>query len=480
MDSRLSITIGYTHSHQPVILNGSMANRHGLIAGATGTGKTATLQTLAEGFSRLGVPVCVPDIKGDLSGLAAEGKKTAKIEERLTLLNLPFAPEATPVVFWDLEGKRGHQLRTTISEMGPLLLSKLLDLNDTQEGVLTLAFHIADAEKLLLLDTKDLDELLDWIEDNLAVLRSEYGSISPASLGAIKRRLMELKTRGGDRIFGEPALEIRDLLRKNQEGRGMINILDARSVVSDSKSYVAFLLWLLSELFEELPEVGDAPVPKLIFFFDEAHLLFNDASRVLLDKIETVVRLVRSKGVGVFFVTQNPLDIPEQILAQLGNRVQHALRAFTPRDQKAVRAAAQTFRPNPEINTEEVLTTLGVGEALVSLLDEGGRPTVVEQTYIVPPRSQLGPLTDEERAAVMSRSPIGKSYDHLLDRESAAEVLAKRSAQTSPLEAKRKKKDDFEVAWGAIGSKIVTNFLTRLGTTLTNIAIRGIMGTMKR
>lgn len=481
MSSQQHIPIGITTSGNQVSLDVRTATRHGLIAGATGTGKTATLQTLCEGFSRLGVPVCVPDIKGDLSGIGAPGILTAKIEEGLKHLGMSYEPSAVPIVLWDLEGKRGHQLRTTISELGPLLMSKLMGLNDTQEGILTLAFHIADSEELLLLDLEDLDALLDWIEDNLITLRSEYGSISPASLGTIKRKLIELRSRGGERLFGEPALILKDLMRRASDGRGIVNVLDARTVVSDPKSYVAFLLWLLSELFEELPEVGELPLPKLIFFFDEAHLLFEEASPVLLQKIETLVRLIRSKGVGVFFVTQHPLDIPESILSQLGNRVQHALRAFTPRDQKAVRAAAETFRSNPSFDTLEVITTLGVGEALVSLLDEEGRPSVVERTLIIPPKSRLGTLNDEEREEIISQSPIGSTYDVPLDRESAAERLMSRrdpAAQTGT-RTPSSTAHGFEVPWGAIGSRIAKDFLTKLGASLTNAAIRGIMGTMR-
>ncbi|MFO7190504.1 MAG: DUF853 domain-containing protein [Pseudomonadota bacterium] len=415
-----------------------LANRHGLIAGATGTGKTVTLQVLAEAFSRIGVPVFLADVKGDLSGLAAPGQPTPKLRQRLEALQLPEPVwEACPVTFWDVYGEKGHPVRTTVSELGPLLLGRMLDLNDTQQGVLTLVFKVADDHGLLLLDLKDLRAMLQYVGDNAKAIRTTYGNVSAASIGAIQRGLLELEHQDAERFFGEPALDINDFIQTDR-GRGVVNILAADRLLNAPKLYSTFLLWMLSELFEQLPEVGDLEKPKLVFFFDEAHLLFNDAPKALLDKIEQVVRLIRSKGVGVYFVTQNPLDIPDAILGQLGNRVQHALRAFTPRDQKAVRAAAQTMRPNPAFDAEQVITELGVGEALVSLLDEKGRPNVVERAYILPPGSQIGPISDEERRRIVQRSVLHGHYEKSVDRESAYEILKGRaeastaSAETAP------------------------------------------------
>jgi DNA double-strand break repair helicase HerA and related ATPase len=405
----------------------ALANRHGLIAGATGTGKTVTLQTFAQGFSRIGVPVFMADVKGDLSGLAQAGALSPKLKERLDLLKLKdFAFAGCPVVFWDVFGERGHPARATVSGVGPLLLGRMLGLNDTQQGVLTLVFKIADDSGLLLLDMKDLRAMLQHVGDNSKDFTTEYGNVSAASIGAIQRGLLELEHQGGEKLFGEPALNIDDLIQADR-GQGVINILAGEKLMGGPKLYSTFLLWLLSELFEHLPEVGDADKPKLVFFFDEAHLLFNEAPKALLEKIEQVVRLIRSKGVGVYFVTQNPLDIPDSVLGQLGNRVQHALRAFTPKDQKAVKAAAQTMRANPKLNVESAITELSVGEALVSLLDEKGRPTVVERAFVVPPSSRIGPLSDAERSAAIKASAIYGHYEKAIDRESAYEKLKGRT-----------------------------------------------------
>jgi len=405
-----------------------LANRHGLIAGATGTGKTVTLQTLAQGFSRIGVPVFMADVKGDLSGLAQAGALSSKLKERLDALKLKdFAFAGCPVVFWDVFGERGHPARATVTGVGPLLLGRMLGLNDTQQGVLTLVFKIADDSGLLLLDMKDLRAMLQHVGENAAEFTTAYGNVSAASIGAIQRGLLELDQQGGEKLLGEPALNIDDLMQTDR-GRGVINILAGEKLMNSPKLYSTFLLWLLSELFEHLPEVGDPEKPKMVFFFDEAHLLFNEAPKALLDKIEQVVRLIRSKGVGVYFVTQNPLDIPESVLGQLGNRVQHALRAFTPRDQKAVKAAAQTMRANPKLDVETAITELSVGEALVSLLDEKGRPSVVERAFVVPPSSRIGPLTEAEREAAIKGSSIYGHYEKAIDRESAYEKLKGRTA----------------------------------------------------
>jgi len=405
----------------------ALANRHGLIAGATGTGKTVTLQTLAQGFSRIGVPVFMADVKGDLSGMAKPGGGNAKVAERARNLKLELKHEACPVVFWDVFGAAGHPVRATVSDMGPLLLARMLGLNDTQEGVLNLVFKIADDSGLLLLDMKDLRAMSQHVGDNAAQFTTAYGNISAASIGAIQRGLLALETQGADRFFGEPMLNIADLMQV-EGGKGTVNILAADKLMNSPKLYSTFLLWMLAELFENLPEVGDLDKPKLVFFFDEAHLLFSEAPKALLEKIEQVVRLIRSKGVGVYFVTQNPLDIPESVLGQLGNRVQHALRAFTPRDQKAVKSAAETMRPNPKLKVGQAITELGVGEALVSLLDEKGRPNMTERAFIVPPGSQLGPLTEAERKAAIAASPVAGHYEKTIDRESAYEKLKGRTA----------------------------------------------------
>ncbi len=385
----------------------NMANRHGLITGATGTGKTVTLQSLAERFSYIGVPVFMADVKGDLSGMGAAGSVTPKFQQRLDLLGLTdFVPYASPVVFWDVFGEGGHPVRATVSDMGPLLLARLLDLNETQSGVLTLVFKIADDNGLLLLDLKDLRAMVQFVGENAKRFTTDYGNVSTASIGAIQRGLLALEEQGGDKFFGEPMLDIADLMQHDQHGRGVINILAADRLYNSPKLYSTFLLWLLAELFEQLPEVGDMEKPKMVFFFDEAHLLFADAPAALLQKIEQVVRLIRSKGVGVYFVTQNPLDVPDTVLAQLGNRVQHALRAFTPRDQKAVKTAAETMRPNPKFDAAAAITELGTGEALVSFLDEKGRPSIVERAYVLPPASRLGPLAAEERAGLIRGSAL--------------------------------------------------------------------------
>jgi DNA helicase HerA-like ATPase len=406
----------------------AMANRHGLIAGATGTGKTVTLQALAERFSAIGVPVFMADVKGDLAGLAAAGGGNAKVAERVKSLGIEgFAYRALPVTFWDVFGDSGHPVRATVSELGPLLLGRILDLNETQAGVLAAVFKIADDQGLLLLDLKDLRALLQFAGDNAAQFRTQYGNISTASVGAIQRGLLTLESQGGAKFFGEPALDLGDLMQ-SVGGRGVVNILAADKLLASPRVYSTMLLWLLSELFEALPEVGDPEKPKLVFFFDEAHLLFDDAPRELLQRIEQVVRLVRSKGVGVYFVTQNPLDVPDTVLGQLGNRVQHALRAFTPRDQAAVKSAATTFRPNPKVKVEQAITELAVGEALVSFLDEKGRPNPVERAFVVPPGSRLGPLTTDERRAAMASSLVAGHYEKAVDRESAYEKLAARTA----------------------------------------------------
>ena len=417
-------------SDHPEYLALKYANRHGLITGATGTGKTVSLQVLAEGFSAAGVPVFAADIKGDLSGIAATGQMLDWQTKRATDIGFDdYAASQFPVIFWDLFGKQGHPVRTTISEMGPLLLARILNLNDTQEGVLNIAFKYADDNGLLLLDLKDLRALLVEVADNAKVISTRYGNVASATIGAVQRALLVLEQQGGTGFFGERALKIEDLMRTSTDGRGVVSILAADELMQSPRLYATFLLWLLSELFEELPEVGDPAKPKLVFFFDEAHLLFNDAPKALLDKVEQVVKLVRSKGVGVYFVTQNPVDIPESVLAQLSNRVQHALRAYTPREQKAVRVAAETFRPNPAFSTEEAITQLAVGEALVSVLEDKGIPSMVGRTLVRPPSGRVGPLTPEERRALIQGSPVAGQYDTVEDRESAYEVLTKRAQQ---------------------------------------------------
>lgn len=412
-----------------------MANRHGLVAGATGTGKTVTLQTMAESFSRIGVPVFVSDIKGDLSGISQAAGENPRVQARVTQLGLTdWAAASNPVTFWDVYGELGHPVRTTVSEMGPLLISRLLNLNDTQGGVLSIIFKIADDKGLLLIDLKDLRSMAQHVGDNAAQYKTEYGNVSPASVGAIQRGLLTLQEQGGDKFFGEPAVNLDDLIQTDSNGKGMINVLAADKLIQSPKVYATFLLWLLAQLFENMPEVGDLEKPKLVFFFDEAHLLFNDAPAALQDKIEQVVRLIRSKGVGIYFVTQNPLDVPDKVLGQLGNRVQHALRAFTPRDQKAVKVAAQTFRQNPNLDIETVITELGVGEALVSFLDEKGTPGITERAFILPPHSQIGAITPAQRTEIIKNSVIAGVYEQVVDRESAYEILksqAEGAAQTA-------------------------------------------------
>ncbi len=437
-----SIFIGASTRDEKLALK--LANRHGLITGATGTGKTVSLQILAEGFSRAGVPVFCADVKGDLSGLAAEGVEKDFLEKRARDVGLAgsYSYEATPAVFWDLLGEQGHPIRTTVSEIGPLLLSRLLELNDTQEGVLNVLFELADDEGLLLLDLKDLRAMLTHVAERASELSTIYGNVSKTSIGAIQRRLLVLERQGGEHFFGEPALDIRDFIRTAPDGRGVVNILAADKLMASPQLYAVFLLWMLSELFEELPEVGDPEKPRLVFFFDEAHLLFSDAPKALIDKVEQVVRLIRSKGVGVYFVTQNPLDVPETVLAQLGNRIQHALRAFTPRDQKAVRAAAETFRPNPDLNTERVITELGVGEALVSTLEGKGIPSIVQRTLIRPPSSRLGPVTQAERRTLIQSSPVFGVYDRTRDRQSAFEILTGRAEDAQRQEQSRRDEEE--------------------------------------
>ncbi|MCL4139383.1 UNVERIFIED_CONTAM: hypothetical protein GTU68_061680 [Idotea baltica] len=414
-----------------------MANRHGLIAGATGTGKTITMQGLAEGFSELGVPVFLADVKGDVSGISQAGKPHPKVAERVEMMALTdFAFTAFPVTFWDVFAELGHPVRTSISEMGPLLLSRLLKLNEVQQGVLDLVFRVADDNGWLLLDLADLRSMLKFVADNAAEYRLIYGNISAASVGAIQRRLIGLEDQGGDQLFSEPVLNLADLMQTDEHGKGIINLLAANKLMNSPQLYSTFLLWLMSELFEQLPEVGDPDKPKLVLFFDEAHLIFKDAPKVLLSKVEQVVRLIRSKGVGVYFVTQNPTDIPDSVLGQLGNRIQHALRAYTQKDQKAVRAAAQTFRANPKLDTETVITELGVGEALVSLLDDKGRPSIVQQTLIKPPKSQIGPIKPAQREALMATSLVAGVYEQEVDRESAYEILTARAEKVATQQAK--------------------------------------------
>ncbi len=470
------------------------ANRHGLITGATGTGKTVTLQTMAEALSSIGVPVFMADVKGDLAGLSQAGAMNPKLKERIDKLALgDFAFSGSPTVFWDVFGALGHPVRATVSEMGPLLLARLLNLNDTQSGVLMLVFKIADDKGLLLLDLKDLRAMVQHVGDNARQFTTEYGNISSASIGAIQRGLLAIDEQGGDHFFGEPALNIADLIQTDEKGRGVINILAADKLMNAPKAYATLLFWLLSELFEELPEVGDPEKPKLVFFFDEAHLLFNDAPPALLEKIEQVVRLIRSKGVGVYFVTQNPLDVPDTVLGQLGNRVQHALRAFTPRDLKAVKTAATTLRANPDLDVEKAITELGVGEALVSLLDEKGRPTMVERAFVLPPRSRIGPVTPDERTASIKRSLVAGTYEQLVDRESAYEVLKVRREQTAaaahPEPAPAATGSVFGEVLGSVfgggnsrrqsaGEALVKSAARAVGSEVGRRIIRGVLGSI--
>jgi len=473
----------------PCLLNARMANRHGLIAGATGTGKTVTLQNLAEGFSRIGVPVFLTDVKGDLSGLAAAGRPHPRIDARVKQLGLDdFNFRAVPTVFWDLFGVKGHNIRTTISDMGPLLLASLLDLNDTQSGILYSCFRIADDNGLLLLDFKDLRAMLMWMADNAKELKSEYGNISTASIGAIQRKLLILEEQGAEQFFNEPVVVLDDLIKTDFSGNGVINVFDASSIIHQSpRLYACFLLWLLAELFENLPEVGDADRPKFVLFFDEAHLLFDDAPDALLDKVEQVVRLIRSKGVGVYFISQSPLDIPEDVLGQLGMKIQHTLRAFTPKDRKAVKAAAASFRQNPNIDSEQLMTEMGVGEALVSVLDADGKPTPVEHVYIKPPESRVGPLTDEERREYLSRSPYRGRYDAIIDRESAYEILKQKAGQQAEAAARAAETDARDKAARASSRRsnrqtpveaMITSTARSIGSQIGRQIVRGIMGSL--
>ena len=480
---------------ETVFMDPAMANRHGMVAGATGTGKTVTLQILAENFSRIGVPVFLADVKGDVSGLGKDAKPHPKIDERIKSIGIDgYKMQGSPVVFWDLFGNKGHPIRTTVSEIGPLLLSNLLELNDTQTGILYSCFKIADDQGMLILDLKDLRAMLMWMSDNRADLKGEYGNIASASVGAIQRGLLVLEEQGAEFLLGEPAIELEDLMSHDFSGRGIVNILDASKLIQSSpKLYSTFLLWLLSELFESLPEVGDPDKPKFVLFFDEAHLLFNDAPKVLVDKIEQVVRLIRSKGVGVYFISQSPLDIPEEILGQLGLKIQHALRAFTPKDQKAVRTVAETFRENANIKTADVITELGVGEALVSTLDADGVPTQVERILIRPPESRIGPMNDEERDEQISRSPFRGRYDQALDRESAYEMLKQRAernaADEAALEQEEATREAAESKSKSASRKRSSNRQTpteafvksaarAIGSQLGRRVIRGVLGSL--
>jgi uncharacterized protein len=496
MDQDDAIFIGKGDVPQQLLLR--LANRHGLIAGATGTGKTVSLQILAEGLSATGVPVFMADVKGDLSGISQAGAESPKLDERAATVGMTdYSRRGFPVIYWDLFGEQGHPIRTTISEMGPLLLARMMGLNETQEGVLNVAFRVADEQGLLLLDLKDLRSLLNFAGENAQVLSLELGRVSTASVGAIQRRLLTLEQQGGEYFFGEPALDIKDLMRTDLSGQGIVNILAADRLMMSPKLYATFLLWLLSELFEELPEVGDPPKPKLVFFFDEAHLLFDEAPKALLDKVEQVVRLIRSKGVGVYFISQNPLDVPDEVLGQLGNRIQHALRAFTPRDQKAVKAAAETFRANPKIDVSEAITQLGVGEALVSTLQDKGAPGVVDRTLIRPPGSRIGPATVEERERVMSASPVAGRYDQPVDRESAHELLKKKAdeklsrheeeqrrlalEQVVAEEAKRRERLEAEQRRGSgrrqsAMEAMVASVARSMGTQIGRQIVRGVLG----
>jgi DNA helicase HerA-like ATPase len=462
----------------PVIAKGTeelsllpaMSNRHGLVAGATGTGKTVTLQVMAEAMSSIGVPVFAADVKGDLSGISQPGRSSPKLDERLQHLGLSdWTFSGCPVVFWDVFGKQGHPVRATVSEMGPLLLSRILNLNDTQTGVLTLVFKIADDQGLLLLDMKDLQAMLQHVANGAKDYQTVYGNISAASIGSIQRGLVALQQQGGDQFFGEPALNIEDLLQVDSSGRGVVNILAADQLLQSPQLYATLLLWLMSELFEKLPEVGDPEKPKLVFFFDEAHLLFNDLPSVLQSRIEQVVRLIRSKGVGIFFVTQNPIDVPETLLGQLGNRAQHALRAFSPRDQKAVKAAAQTFRANPKIDVEQVITQLGVGEALVSFLDEKGIPAVVDRATIFPPHSQIGPITPEQRAQIIQNSVIAGVYEQTVDRESAYEKLKGKVAAAATASASPATTPVQQTAPAGAPAASQTDWLQEAGSLIGNV-----------
>jgi DNA helicase HerA-like ATPase len=480
---------------QDIALLPRLANRHGLITGATGTGKTVTLQKMAESFAAIGVPVFVADVKGDLSGIAAAGNASPRLLERLAAIGITdYRPRANSAVFWDVFGELGHPVRATISDMGPMLLSRLLNLNDTQAGVLHIVFRVADDNGMLLLDLKDLRAMLQYVGENARQFTTEYGNISTASVGAIQRGLLNLESQGGELFFGEPMLDLGDLMQTDADGRGMINVLAAEKLYHSPQLYSTFLLWMLAELFEQLPEIGDPDKPKLVFFFDEAHLLFRDSPKALVDKVEHVVRLIRSKGVGVYFVTQSPLDVPDSVLGQLGNRVQHALRAFTPRDQKAVRSAADTMRPNPAFNAAEVITELGVGEALISFLDEKGRPGITERASVIAPDSRLGPLMPDERTAAIRQSLVFGHYEQAVDRESAYEMLrAQAEAAAAGLEQAATQPSGqgsgvSDMIFGSRGPRggqrdglvqIAAKTVTRtIGSALGRQIVRGVLGSL--
>lgn len=478
--------IWLAQNEKPVFLLPGMANRHGLIAGATGTGKTVTLKVLAEGFSDMGVPVFLADIKGDLASLALKGNGDS-VKERLDMLGIKdFEFKSFPVRFWDLFGEYGHPVRATVSEMGPLLLSRLLGLNETQTGILNIVFRIADEQGLLLLDLKDLKEMVRYVGENASSFKLEYGHISPQSIGAIMRSLVALEDQGGDKFFGEPALDINDWIQTTPDGKGYINILHSARLFNSPLLYSTFLLWMLSELFETLPEAGDLDRPKIVFFFDEAHLLFEDIPKVLQQKIEQVVRLIRSKGVGIFFITQNPSDLPEDVLGQLGNRIQHALRGYTPSEKKKIRAAAEAFRPNPAFNAEEAISSLATGEALISCLDAEGRPSVVEKAWILPPQSSLGTLDDLTRAGIINKSSLGGKYDTAIDRESAYEVLKRKALhdqeralkEQQPAQKKKETKSPGRPKTSLI-EKAASSAVTAIGRELGRSIIRGILGSLK-
>ena len=495
MSTNDAVLVGWSDAAQTLLLN--RANRHGVVAGATGTGKTVTLQILAQGFSDAGVPVFAADVKGDLSGICMPGDRLERFADRAKIMGLDLKPAAPPVMFWDIFGKSGQPIRATVSEMGPLLVARMLALNDVQEGVLNIVFHVADQEGLLLLDLKDLQAALKYVADNAASIGTQYGNVAPATIGAIQRALLTLQTQGAENFFGEPALQLADLMRTDLSGRGYVNILAAETLIQSPALYSTFLLWLMSELFEQMPEVGDPDKPRLVFFFDEAHLLFNDAPKALLDKIEQVVRLIRSKGVGIYFVTPNPGDIPDTVLAQLGNRVQHALRAYTPADQKGLRQAAQSFRTNPAFDTAEAIQGLGVGEALVSMLDEKGAPNVVQKTMIRPPVSRLGPATPQERADIMAKSPVKGLYDRTIDRESAFEKLQARTAQSTAqkqadadakAQAKAQAQADAEARRNAprpsnrpsMGEAFAKSLVRAAASTAGRQLIRGVLGSLMK
>jgi DNA helicase HerA-like ATPase len=488
-DTQGAVMVGFSDKPETLLLG--RANRHGIVAGATGTGKTVTIQVLAQAFSDSGVAVFAADVKGDLSGIALPGAPNEKMLARAAAMNLDLRPDAPPTVFWDLFGEQGHPIRATVSEMGPVLVARMLDLNEVQEGVLTIVFHVADKEGLLLLDLKDLQAALRHVAEHAAEIGIQYGNVAPATVGAIQRKLLTLQTQGAENFFGEPALQLSDLMRVDGSGRGVVSILAADRLIQSPQLYSTFLLWLLSELFEELPEVGDPEKPRLVFFFDEAHLLFRDAPKSLLERIEQVVRLIRSKGVGIYFVTQNPADVPDGVLAQLGNRIQHALRAYTPAEQKGLRAAAQSFRPNPAFDTAEAIQALGIGEALVSMLDAKGTPGMVQKTLIRPPASRLGPATPAERATIMAQSLVRGLYDQTQDRESAFEVLTLRTQEAlaqaeareqetrsvqAPERSGRRSGSSSQSMAETFGKQLVRSLAAAAGREI----MRGLLGGMRR